>query len=176
MNDACVEWGGWRDKDGYGRTKNWQGVHRRAWERANGAIPAGLFVLHRCDNPACINVDHLWLGTATDNNRDREAKGRSARNLPSQQGESQQGEKNPRALLTEGQVRDIRELHQREGRRLRGRPRVGITRSEIAARYGVSVPTIDAVLSGRNWPESREEVMPVFQSNRRSESFAQAGQ
>jgi hypothetical protein len=70
--------------DGYGqvwfRGNNWR-AHRVAWTKANGEIPDGLWVLHKCDNPACINVDHLFLGTAKDNADDRWAKGRKYVNI-----------------------------------------------------------------------------------------------
>jgi hypothetical protein len=52
-------------------------VHRIAWENARGPIPKGLHVLHQCDNRRCVNVEHLWLGTAADNARDRERKNRT---------------------------------------------------------------------------------------------------
>lgn len=51
-------------------------VHRIVWEQHNGEITDGLFVLHKCDNPACCNIDHLFLGTAKDNYHDMVDKGR----------------------------------------------------------------------------------------------------
>lgn len=59
-----------------GRNGQYVGVHRAAWELANGPVPQGLCVLHRCDRPRCINVAHLFLGTIADNNADRDQKGR----------------------------------------------------------------------------------------------------
>lgn len=76
---ACTEWAGVRDRDGYGRVMRdgWQQMaHRLAWADAHGPIPVGLFVLHSCDNPPCVNVEHLSVGTNTDNMRDMAAKGR----------------------------------------------------------------------------------------------------
>jgi len=55
------------------------GQHRKAWILANGPIPDGLYVLHKCDNGKCVNVDHLFLGTQLDNVRDCMAKGRGNR-------------------------------------------------------------------------------------------------
>lgn len=77
--DGCVEWQGTRT-GGYGMM--WRGsrmwlVHRLAYEDEVGPIPAGLLVLHKCDNPACYNVDHLYLGTQRDNMRDRDTRGRN---------------------------------------------------------------------------------------------------
>jgi hypothetical protein len=77
--NGCIEWTGSVDKDGYGRTAvkaRKVYVHRLAWELANGPIPDGLLVCHRCDNPTCINVAHLFLGTPRDNTRDAMQKGR----------------------------------------------------------------------------------------------------
>jgi hypothetical protein len=48
------------------------------WEESNGSIPDGMRVLHRCDVPACVNIDHLFLGTSLDNMQDMTAKGRGS--------------------------------------------------------------------------------------------------
>lgn len=75
----CKEWPGGKDPDGYGITR----VHGRSrrvprveWEKHNGPIPAGMLVCHRCDNPPCFEITHLFLGTPGDNMRDMVAKGR----------------------------------------------------------------------------------------------------
>lgn len=76
---SCWEWQGARNKTGYGTVcfnyKTWR-THRYAWHITYGSIPVNLCVLHHCDNPPCVNPDHLWLGTHADNVRDRENKGR----------------------------------------------------------------------------------------------------
>lgn len=77
--DTCWLWKGSRDKGGYGRIlhgKRIDSAHRVAWTVTNGPVPDGLWVLHRCDNPACVNPSHLFLGTRTDNVRDMFVKGR----------------------------------------------------------------------------------------------------
>src|SRR4029453_17701848 len=78
----CWLWTGPIGTKGYGNAGYWT-AHRRAWVLANGPIPRGLHVLHHCDNPPCVRPDHLWLGTAADNVRDRVSKGRSATGLRS---------------------------------------------------------------------------------------------
>lgn len=77
--DGCWEWSGARAPKGYGRLQTPQGVtlaHRLSWEFEHGPVPVGLFVLHRCDNPPCVRIDHLFVGTAMDNTSDMIAKGR----------------------------------------------------------------------------------------------------
>lgn len=86
VNTPCREWHGGRFPNGYGK-RYLRGsrpyrtvlVHRWMWEQAYGPIPAGLYVMHLCDNPPCYRLDHLRLGTQFDNMRDMHAKGRGRR-------------------------------------------------------------------------------------------------
>lgn len=79
---GCWPWTAAVDYHGYGRIQmgpRGGGViiaPRASWLIHNGPIPEGMCVLHRCDNPPCVNPDHLWLGTRSDNQRDMMAKGR----------------------------------------------------------------------------------------------------
>lgn len=79
MESGCFEWQGTLREKGYGRLYHLGRLgdaHRVAWELTRGPIPDGLYVCHKCDNPPCVNPDHLWLGTNTDNMRDMVRKGR----------------------------------------------------------------------------------------------------
>ena len=79
MSD-CIEWKGSKDSQGYGRVKvggKTTAAHRIAWEEHHGkGIPEGSVILHDCDNPSCVNPDHLTLGTQSQNIRDAFARGR----------------------------------------------------------------------------------------------------
>lgn len=95
----CWEWMGGVDRSGYGvigrpgaASGAWK-AHRFSWESVIGEIPAGLCVLHRCDNRRCVRPDHLFLGTKGDNARDASAKGRTLH-----------GERSPNAKLTNAQA------------------------------------------------------------------------
>lgn len=77
---ACWEWVGGRNADGYGEVRadgRMQKAHRVSWALAHGPIPPGMHVCHTCDNPPCVNPEHLFLGTNRANMRDRQAKGRT---------------------------------------------------------------------------------------------------
>ena len=76
---GCHEWRGAGNDKGYGQIRTLDGIfytHRVSFINAKGPIPRGMFVLHECDNPPCLNPDHLFLGTNLDNVRDMDMKGR----------------------------------------------------------------------------------------------------
>lgn len=139
--NGCVEWQGSRNRRGYG-TFTQPGhrtilAHRFAYQYVNGPIPEGLCVLHRCDNPACCNVEHLFLGTRTDNNRDMREKGRDRQGSLFQNGEA-----HPNSKLTAEAVRDIR-----------SRYGPGVTLAALAGEYGVSETTVSRVVRREIWKE-----------------------
>lgn len=96
-------------------------AHRLSYVLAHGQISDGLCVCHRCDNPACVNPDHLFLGTKRENNTDKVEKGRCS-SLP--------GELNPACKLTVSDVLAIRRLKGRESCH-RVAPRFGIGTSQV---------------------------------------------
>jgi hypothetical protein len=84
--NGCLIWQGALNSCGYGRISigghgKCTTAHRAAWEAKRGPIPAGLHVLHHCDVPACINVEHLFLGTHQENMADMASKVRAAKKL-----------------------------------------------------------------------------------------------
>ena len=133
--DSCWLWTAGLDNHGYGysMTPNKQSgkAHRVAWELTNGEIPAGLGVLHRRDNPRCVNPDHLFLGTQADNMHDMWRKGRGA---------DRRGENQGRHVLTEDQAREV----------LR-RALTGEDQSLIASEFGVHRVTVCSIKNRRTW-------------------------
>lgn len=131
--DECWEWRGKKKAEGYGVVTN-RGAeiyaHRMSWERFNGAIPDGLCVLHKCDNPKCWNPKHLFLGTHLDNIKDKVAKGRQPK-----------GDKHPWAKLNSSQVAEIKIAI------LSGAE----TMTSIASRYHVGRSTIKDIRNGNTW-------------------------
>jgi hypothetical protein len=106
---GCIEFVGARTDFGYGRIgrggrgTGWEATHRVAWQLENGPIPDGLFVCHKCDNPPCCNVDHLFLGTPADNMLDMVSKGRGRRQIEG-------GEGHRDARLADEDVARLRDL------------------------------------------------------------------
>ena len=81
---GCWNWSKHRDSKGYGKlTLNYKILyaHRVSYSRYIGEIPKGMHVCHKCDNPPCVNPDHLFLGTCSDNIQDMYNKGRHSRKL-----------------------------------------------------------------------------------------------
>lgn len=82
VSDSCWTWTG-QTSNGYGRTTygdRSEAAHRVSWRLHRGDIPDGSMVLHRCDNPPCVNPNHLYLGDHAQNMRDRSERGRVAHN------------------------------------------------------------------------------------------------
>lgn len=105
--DQCWLWIGKRDENGYGRFGNFlekkqERAHRVSYFLFKGEISNGLHVCHSCDNPSCVNPNHLWIGTNDDNIRDRHKKGRDP---------LKPGEENIAAKLTLKEVKKIRKLY-----------------------------------------------------------------
>jgi hypothetical protein len=88
VSDGCWEWQAGRGWFGYGQFgvtgSTTIGAHRVAWILAHGPIPDGYHVLHRCDTPPCVRIDHLFLGTNADNIADKTRKGRARGGRPRQ--------------------------------------------------------------------------------------------
>lgn len=135
LDNGCIEWTGWT-LSGYGRIR-WQGkriaVHRAIYEMNFGPL-GDLCVCHRCDNPICVNPDHLFAGTRADNNADKTRKGRQARGP----GHGVPGERSHFAKLTPDQVLKIRSMR-------------GLNQYEIAARFKVSQSQVSNILNRKTW-------------------------
>lgn len=107
---GCWLWTGFVQHFGHGNIRyngRYWSAHRLAWTLVNGPIPDGMCVCHRCDVPACGNVDHLFLGTAGDNTRDMVRKGRNRGGRVPYDSQVR-GESQPRSKLTDAGVVELR--------------------------------------------------------------------
>lgn len=136
----CWIWLASKDRKGYGvigagskrdGTRRPHRAHRFGWWIQTGELPGSLCVCHRCDNPACVRIDHLFLGTVIDNNRDMFTKGRMV---------NTRGEQHGRTKLTESTVLDIL-----------GAAAAGEATRAIARRLGHPAPTVQNIVSRRTW-------------------------
>jgi hypothetical protein len=146
LDGGCWEWVGHKLKFGYGHAY-WSGklllAHRLSWMLTNGEIPRGMCVLHKCDNPGCVNPSHLFLGTYQDNATDKVAKGRCPK-----------GTSVYCAKLTDGDVLSIREKY---------RPfKFGLRK--LAKIYGVGETTIFQVIHNGQWKHVAGKIETISRS------------
>ncbi len=131
---GCWEWMGSRTlpmghgqiaKGGIGREgRRLTSTHRAVWELFRGPIPAGICVLHKCDNPPCCNPAHLFLGTKAENSADMVKKGRAKRGFDL-----------PHTKISAAELDAIRSIQ-------------GLTQSAIAARFGISQAHVSNIRTG----------------------------
>lgn len=143
VGEGCWEWKLKADSGGYARVQiDGRGsprvmVHRMAWELVRGPVPAGMWVLHKCDNRKCVRVStddeqsHLFLGTPLDNTRDMFEKGRANK---------ARGERHGNARLMEKDVVLMRRLHAE-----------GTSLAELAVRFAVHPVYVDKVVKKQRW-------------------------
>jgi len=119
-------------------------AHRFAFEIAHGPVPKGLLVCHRCDNPLCVNPDHLWAGTSAQNNADRSAKGRSTSGADHWRQRHPErvlrGVRHPMAKHTAAEITEVKRLIA-DGQRL----------VDIARETGISKDTLSKIKRGIQW-------------------------
>lgn len=136
-DSVCWNWQGCKNQGGYGvigegrRQDRLLLAHRVAWEAHNAEpVPFGLKVCHHCDNPACVNPYHLFIGTQRRNMHDKVEKNRQTK-----------GEVHGTSKLTEAAVCEIRQRY------LNG----NITQKQLGAEYGVTRQTISSLVRNKHW-------------------------
>lgn len=138
-SNECWNWKASRNYKGYGNFYTSLGnskdqhhsAHRFSWELHNGEIPDGLFVCHKCDNPSCVNPNHLFLGTNQNNMQDMSLKGRTG---------TKKGEQHFNSKLTASDIQNIFKLKDS-----------GMLGKDISKMYGVTPANISYILKGKGW-------------------------
>jgi len=133
MATQCHVWTAYRLPRGYGRFETGL-AHRAAWELAMGPIPEGKCILHRCDNPSCVRVDHLWAGTQAENVLDMYEKNRS-------NDVALKGEDNGFSKLTNERVSKIRAIYANGG----------TSYAKLARMFGVGESQIGRIIRRESW-------------------------
>ena len=152
--DSCWLWAGSLDRDGYGVFRGtiagvtFTKAHRFSYALHSGDLLHGMQSLHTCDNPRCVNPDHLFSGTNADNMADKKQKGRA---------HSQSGETSGKAVLSEKQVREILKD-----------PR---PHAQISADYGVKPSTIGSIKQKVSWKHLKESAVRAPRIGQQGEKF-----
>jgi hypothetical protein len=140
MESNCWEWtGSTNKKSGYGDLQTTESgvkrpeyAHRYSWKMANGEIPAGMLICHRCDHRSCVRPDHLFVGTSRDNVMDAVGKGRMSVYGP--------GMTHHNAKLTDEQVLEIRRLY-----------KAGVQIKVLSLQYGIRPSNGHSIVHGKTW-------------------------
>ncbi len=141
QSGECWLWLGQISRGGYGKHCHML-AHRLVWLFSGREIPERLCLLHRCDNPPCVNPDHLFIGTQRENMNDMDAKGR-------RRNSSQRGEANGFPKLTVAIVKDIWRLKYQ-----------GMSQHSTARELGITRAAVCDVIRGRTWRHVRDAVNP----------------
>lgn len=132
--DTCWNWDGRGSIRGYGyicvRLPQHVSAHRFSWMLHNGAIPKGMVICHKCDRPCCVNPNHLFMGTQSNNVADKVSKGRGFIQLAY-----------ANAHLSADQIKEIRASYKPHK----------ITQQTLAKKYGVTRENIHYILKGKSW-------------------------
>ena len=138
MENGCIEFTGAKTKNGYGQfyineTIGMVRAHRFSFELSYGKIPEGLIICHKCDNPKCVNVDHLFLGTYKDNSDDKIKKGRFKSSY------TDLGN-HPNSILSVQDVKKIKYLINN-----------GLRNVDIAKKFNISHKLVSLIRLGKRW-------------------------
>jgi len=145
-SEGCWNWTAAKNEKGYGVfgiNRDTFKAHRVAFILSGQEIPDGLCLLHKCDNPACVNPDHMMIGTRAENNADMCAKGRhvnGAQKTPIEQCKYEKGEHHHNARLTAEIVLQIRNDRA-----------LGMSFSRIAAKYGIGQKHAHSIATRKAW-------------------------
>lgn len=133
----CWEWTAYRNKGGYGKFKlsgKAETAHRLAYMFYYGTFEEDMCILHKCDNPPCVNPYHLFLGTRADNVQDMIAKGRAR---------AVSGNNHGCRVVNSDEVREIREKYKKGT----------YTQRQLAEEYKIASQTVSAIINRIIWKE-----------------------
>ncbi len=154
LEDECWPWKAKSKKRrGYGQFK-WNGkqlaASRMAYALTHASAPAGILVMHTCDNPPCCNPLHLILGTHKDNTQDMLLKGRS-KFVPCNSRHFNIGKWRATHLSSKGSLHPGAKLNEEQARRIKAELARGVRGIDIAKAFGCSVHTVSNINRGKQW-------------------------